>query len=56
MHDAVPTPVIASGGVTTADDVQKLAEIGVAGCIIGRTLYDGKLTVAEAVQAAQIGR
>ena len=56
MHHAVATPVIASGGVTTADDVRKLAEIGVAGCIIGRTLYDGKLTIAEAVQAAQIGR
>lgn len=53
MNEAVETPVIASGGVTTASDVQRLAEIGVAGCIIGRTLYDGKLTIAEAIRAAQ---
>ena len=56
LRDAVSTPVIASGGVTTANDVQQLAEIGVAGCIIGRTLYDGKLTISEAIEAAKLAR
>lgn len=53
MHDAVTIPVIASGGVTTVEDVRRLAQIGVAGCIIGRTLYEGKLTIADALQAAE---
>lgn len=52
MQAAVATPVIASGGVTTAADVQRLAEIGVAGCIIGRALYEGKLSLADAIRAA----
>jgi phosphoribosylformimino-5-aminoimidazole carboxamide ribotide isomerase len=55
MRQAVPLPVVASGGVTTATDVRRLAAIGMAGCIIGRTLYDGRLTIAEAIRAAQLG-
>lgn len=51
--DAVSVPVIASGGVTTREDVRQLAQIGVAGCIIGRTLYEGKLTIADALSAAK---
>jgi phosphoribosylformimino-5-aminoimidazole carboxamide ribotide isomerase len=54
MHDAVKIPVIASGGVTTVDDIRQLAALGIAGCIIGRTLYDGRLTIAEAIRAAQL--
>ena len=46
-------PVIASGGVTTADDVRELAAIGLAGCIIGRALYEGTLTLADALAAAE---
>ncbi len=53
MSEAVEVPVIASGGVTTKEDVRQLAEIPMAGCIIGRTLYEGKLTMAEALEAAQ---
>ena len=34
-------PVIASGGVTTANDVAQLAAAGLAGCIIGRALVRG---------------
>lgn len=56
MHRAVDVPVIASGGVTTAADVESLARIGVAGCIIGRTLYEGKLTLAEAASAVKRGQ
>lgn len=54
MQHATHFPVIASGGVTTADDVRRLAEIGVAGCIIGRALYEGSLTIAAALAAAQL--
>jgi phosphoribosylformimino-5-aminoimidazole carboxamide ribotide isomerase len=53
MNDAVEADVIASGGVTTADDVRRLAALGVAGCIIGRALYEGPLTLADALAAAE---
>jgi phosphoribosylformimino-5-aminoimidazole carboxamide ribotide isomerase len=49
---AVPLPVIASGGVTTLEDVRRLGAIGVAGCIIGRALYEGRLDLKEAITAA----
>jgi phosphoribosylformimino-5-aminoimidazole carboxamide ribotide isomerase len=47
MADAVPTPVIASGGVTTLDDVRQLQANGLAGAIIGRALYEGQLSLRE---------
>jgi len=51
-------PVIASGGVTTVDDICKLAaaahsEPRLVGAIIGRALYEGTITVASAVAAAK---
>jgi phosphoribosylformimino-5-aminoimidazole carboxamide ribotide isomerase len=52
MQAAVRAPVIASGGVTTADDVARLAAAGLAGCIIGRALYEGTLTLSDALRAA----
>lgn len=52
MQAAVEWPVIASGGVTTKEDVARLAASPVAGCIIGRTLYEGKLTLPEAIAAS----
>jgi phosphoribosylformimino-5-aminoimidazole carboxamide ribotide isomerase len=44
--------VIASGGVSTLDDVRRLAELGLAGCVIGRALYEGTLDLTEAIEAA----
>ena len=52
MQAAIRLPIIASGGVTTADDVAQLAAIGVAGCIIGRSLYEGRMKLREALAAA----
>ncbi|MGI8981851.1 MAG: 1-(5-phosphoribosyl)-5-[(5-phosphoribosylamino)methylideneamino]imidazole-4-carboxamide isomerase [Pirellulaceae bacterium] len=52
MKAAVHIPVIASGGVTTAKDVRDLATIGLDGCIIGRALYEGTITLKEALAAA----
>lgn len=56
MREAVTLPVIASGGVTTGEDVANLAAAGVAGCIVGRALYEGTLTLAGALQAARAAR
>jgi phosphoribosylformimino-5-aminoimidazole carboxamide ribotide isomerase len=49
MAAAAAWPVIASGGVTQADDVGRLAETGVAGCIIGRALYEGCINLQEII-------
>jgi len=53
MLAGADAPLIASGGVTTAEDVASLARLGVEGCIIGRTLYEGKLSLADALAAAE---
>jgi phosphoribosylformimino-5-aminoimidazole carboxamide ribotide isomerase len=50
---AVAVPVIASGGVTTLDDVGRLAKRGLYGCIIGRALYEGRIDLAAAVALAR---
>lgn len=50
---AVSIPVIASGGVTKLDDVTALARRGIAGCIIGRALYEGHIDLAAAIAAAK---
>ena len=55
MKEAVDVPVIASGGVTNVEDVRQLARVEMAGCIIGRALYEGTLTIADAVSASEIG-
>ncbi len=47
MVRSVAVPVIASGGVSSAEDVRRLAELGVAGCIIGRALYEGRVDLKE---------
>ncbi len=52
MAAAVDVPVIASGGVSTAEDVRHLASLPVAGCIIGRALYEGTLKLADALAQA----
>jgi phosphoribosylformimino-5-aminoimidazole carboxamide ribotide isomerase len=51
---AVSVPVIASGGVTSLYDVARLAQTGLAGCIIGRALYEGRLNLPEAVALTRI--
>jgi phosphoribosylformimino-5-aminoimidazole carboxamide ribotide isomerase len=56
MRRAVPLPVVASGGVTTVEDVDRLAAAGLAGCIIGRALYEGRISLAEARAAAGAAR
>ena len=50
MVDAVDVPVIASGGVTTLDDVRALRDAGAAAVVVGTALYEGKFTLAEAIE------
>jgi phosphoribosylformimino-5-aminoimidazole carboxamide ribotide isomerase len=49
---AVTIPVIASGGVSTLDDLRALQATGViAGAISGRALYEGVIDLGEAIRA-----
>ena len=53
LAQAITIPVIASGGVSTLDDVRALCAVekeGIMGAIIGRALYDGAIDLAEAQQ------
>lgn len=52
MLGAVRVPVVASGGISSADDIRAVAVAGAAGCIVGRALYDGAVTLGQALEAA----
>ncbi len=43
--------VIASGGITTLEDVMNLREIGVYGAIIGKALYEKRIDLMEVLNA-----
>lgn len=54
LADAVNIPVVASGGVNEIADIQKLIELGgIDAAIIGRALYEGTLSLADAVKATK---
>ena len=53
LVEAVDVPVIASGGVNTIEDIKKLAEFNPEAAIIGRSLYEGALKLADAIEAAK---
>jgi len=53
---ATKAPIIASGGVSTLDDIQALRELtplGIEGSIVGKALYAGAFTLQEALVVAQ---
>ena len=45
--------IIASGGVSTLDDVKKLAELGLYGAIIGKAYYTKAISIKEAIEVAK---
>lgn len=48
-----PAPLVASGGVSRIEDVRNLCALpGLAGMIIGRALYDGRVDLAAAIRLA----
>jgi phosphoribosylformimino-5-aminoimidazole carboxamide ribotide isomerase len=51
LAQEIHIPVIASGGVSSLDDIRALKSVeeeGIEGVIIGRALYEGSLDFAEA--------
>ena len=45
--------VVASGGVSTIDDVKALAKMDIYGAIVGRALYNGAIDLREAIAATK---
>ncbi len=59
LAEAVSIPVVASGGVSTIDDIinlMPLEEFGVTGIITGRALYDGTLNLKDAIKVSKAKR
>jgi phosphoribosylformimino-5-aminoimidazole carboxamide ribotide isomerase len=48
----VKTPVIASGGVSSLLDLERLAGLPIVACLVGRALYDGRFRLREARERA----
>lgn len=49
-------PVIASGGISSLDDLVKLrelVEVGIEGAIVGKALYSGAFTLEDALRVSQ---
>jgi len=57
LAHAISIPVIASGGVAGVGDIRRLKESGapIAGVVIGRALYDGRIDAQEALIIARAG-
>ena len=45
--------ITASGGVSSMEDVKKLAELGIYGAIIGKAYYLGAISIKEAIEVAK---
>ncbi|MCI2106346.1 MAG: 1-(5-phosphoribosyl)-5-[(5-phosphoribosylamino)methylideneamino]imidazole-4-carboxamide isomerase [Intestinimonas sp.] len=52
LQRAVSCRIIASGGITTLDDVRRLRDMGLYGAIIGKAYYAGTIDLEEAIKEA----
>ena len=53
--DATGMDVIASGGISSLEDIRRLKKLesrGLVGCIVGKALYEGRINLREAIEAA----
>ncbi|MFO0937291.1 MAG: 1-(5-phosphoribosyl)-5-[(5-phosphoribosylamino)methylideneamino]imidazole-4-carboxamide isomerase [Gemmataceae bacterium] len=53
LQNATRLPVIASGGVSSYDDVRKLAAAKSFGCIVGRALYEGAVELKTVLELSR---
>lgn len=53
LAEAGKVPVIASGGVGSIDHIRRLRALPIWGAIVGRSLYEGKVDLGEAIRVAQ---
>ena len=52
VADRTPARIIASGGVNSLDDIEALRVLGIEGAIVGKALYQGAFTLADALDVA----
>lgn len=56
LSEKFSVDIVASGGVTTLDDVKKLADMGMYGAILGKALYTGNIDLKTAVELTKEGK
>ena len=47
LAEVKPLKLIASGGISTFDEIPKLAELGCEGVIIGKAIYENKISLKQ---------
>ena len=52
VADRTPARIIASGGVNSLADIEALRSLGIEGAIVGKALYQGAFTLADALDVA----
>ena len=52
VADQTPAHIIASGGVNSLADIEALRALGIEGAIVGKALYQGAFTLADALDVA----
>ena len=55
LSEKFSVDIVASGGVTTLDDVKKLVDMGMYGAILGKALYTGNIDLKAAVELTKGG-
>ena len=53
MSEKLSMQIIASGGVSSIDDVTRLTSLGIYGAIIGKAYYTGAIDLKEAIEVAE---
>lgn len=53
LSDKFSLNIIASGGVSSIDDIKKLAELKLYGAIVGKAYYTGAVSLKEAIEVAK---
>lgn len=53
MSEKLNMQIIASGGVSSIDDVERLTSLGIYGAIIGKAYYMGAIDLKEAIEVAK---
>ena len=53
LKEKLSCKIIAAGGVSSLEDIRDLAEIGMHGAIVGKAIYEGALSLTDALEAAK---
>ncbi len=46
--------IVASGGITFVNEIEKLRDMNIYGAIVGKAVYEGKLSLKDALRAAEV--